>query len=350
MTRRGRASPWARSLQRSLQRSFSALTRSALRAGTQAVRTAAKKTVKRASKAAAAKRTLPVGPGRWVTGVALAAGGARRYRLYVPPGVAPGPRAAASVPLVVMLHGCGQDAASFARSTRIHRLAAREGCFLLFPEQERMAHAQGCWNWFQTRSGRAQGEAGSILAAIDHVLALYPIDASRVAVAGLSAGAGMAALLALHHPERFAAVALHSGIGPSVAHSSASALAAMQGRGKPAAPAGTGVAPLPPLLVIHGGRDHVVAPGNGRAVATWWAAALGARAGAPRDVQRGQRHPYTVTDFKAGASVAVTLVEVPALGHAWSGGAAAQPFSDPHGPDASRMIWSFAARQFRRGG
>ncbi len=35
------------------------------------------------------------------------------------------------------------------------------------------------------------------------------------------------------------------------------------------------------------------------------------------------------------------------LAHAWSGGAAQLPFSDPLGPDASRMAWAFAAAQFR---
>jgi poly(3-hydroxybutyrate) depolymerase len=40
-------------------------------------------------------------------------------------------------------------------------------------------------------------------------------------------------------------------------------------------------------------------------------------------------------------------VLVAGLGHAWSGGAAGQPFSDAQGPDASRMAWAFAARQFR---
>jgi poly(3-hydroxybutyrate) depolymerase len=42
----------------------------------------------------------------------------------------------------------------------------------------------------------------------------------------------------------------------------------------------------------------------------------------------------------------VTHCEVVGLGHAWSGGAARQPYSDPKGPDASRMIWAFLARQF----
>ena len=55
----------------------------------------------------------------------------------------------------------------------------------------------------------------------------------------------------------------------------------------------------------------------------------------------------TVTDFKHRRNTVATLVEVDRLGHAWSGGAAKQPFSDSQGPDASRMAWAFAAKQFR---
>ena len=75
-------------------------------------------------------------------------------------------------------------------------------------------------------------------------------------------------------------------------------------------------------------------------------AALG-RLGMPREVQRGKRYPTTVTDFKCGRRVVATHVEVRQLGHAWSGGAAKQQFSDEKGPDASRMVWAFASRQFR---
>jgi len=55
----------------------------------------------------------------------------------------------------------------------------------------------------------------------------------------------------------------------------------------------------------------------------------------------------SVTDFKRQGATLVSLIEVDKLAHAWSGGAASQPYSDPRGPDASRMVWSFAARQFR---
>lgn len=76
-------------------------------------------------------------------------------------------------------------------------------------------------------------------------------------------------------------------------------------------------------------------------------AAASDKAGPPRTVQRGKRHPMTMTDFKRKGSLVATLVEVGSLGHAWSGGVGGPPFSDVRRPDASRMVWAFAARQFR---
>ncbi len=54
----------------------------------------------------------------------------------------------------------------------------------------------------------------------------------------------------------------------------------------------------------------------------------------------------TVTDFKHQGSTVTTLVEIDRLAHAWSGGASGQPYGDLRGPDASRMVWAFVARQF----
>ena len=105
----------------------------------------------------------------------------------------------------------------------------------------------------------------------------------------------------------------------------------------------------PPLLVIQGSDDHVVAAANARAAASLWAEVAGARASRPRVVQRGQRHAMTVTDFKVRGRTVATLCEVEGLGHAWSGGAASQKYGDSHGPDAARMVWAFAARQFALG-
>ena len=332
MARRRATSAWVKAFNRNL--------RSMARAATR---------LPRAPRAARAKvaRGVATGPGDWLPGLALGPGGARRFRLYRPPDLLPGER----VPLLVMLHGCGQDSAGFAASTRMNALARRERFLVLYPEQDRLANPQRCWNWYDTRSGRAQAEASLILAAIDQVCLLYPADPARIALAGLSAGAGMAALLATREPSRFQAVVMHSGVAPGMADSTATALAAMRGRRVSAqgeAPTDPAAEPWPPLLVIQGGSDPVVSPGNGAAVAQLWADRLGATAGMPRELRRGQRHPMTVTDFKHRSRTLVSLVEVPRLGHAWSGGTASQPYSDARGPDASRMAWAFVLRQFRR--
>lgn len=342
MARRRQKNPWSSAIQRTLR----TMTRSAMRAGSKAVT----QTVTKALRVASAKPTprqrnpakrTPAADANWSTGIAIGPTGARRYRLYKPPGAKRNER----LPLLVMLHGCWQDAQGLAASSQMNRVAARQRFFVLYPEQDRLANAQGCWNWYDTRSGRAQGEAASIDAAIDQVCLAQAIDTQRIALVGISAGAGMAALLATRQPERFRAVAMHSGIAPGVAHSSATALSAMRGRREAALPLAVG-AHLPALLVIHGSADHIVAPSNGADAARHWAARLGAKPGKTRTVQRGARYAATITDYRIGRRLLVTLCEVNRLGHAWSGGAAGRAYSDPQGPDASRMIWAFIDKQF----
>jgi poly(hydroxyalkanoate) depolymerase family esterase len=334
MSKRSLASPWAKAFERSVRR----ITRQSTRAGAQVM--------KEALKPVLARRRPPPGDGAWIAGVAMGAAGVRRYRLYRPPAVKLGER----LPLMVMLHGCGQDANAFAASTRMNRIAERERFLVLYPEQDPLANGQRCWNWFETASGRAYGEAALIMKAVDQACFFHQADRTRVAVAGLSAGGSMAALLGTCYPGRFRAVAMHSGIPPGMAQGRLTALGAMQGHraalAPPMASGGGPAAPLPPLLVIHGDDDRVVSPRNGEAAVRVWADAAGARAATPRRAQRGRRYAATVTDFKCRRHLVATLVQVSRLAHAWSGGAVNHAFSDQLGPDASRMVWRFAARQF----
>ena len=333
MARSIRTSAWTRAFKRSLASMTRKTTRASTRALTQSL------------KPAVTRRRVPTGTGGWISGVAMGAAGARRFWLFRPADLKFGER----LPLLVMLHGCGQDAKGFALSTRMNSIAARERFFVLYPQQDRLANPQGCWNWFDTRSGRAHGEAALIMKAVDQVCLLYPVDRAQVAVAGFSAGASMAALLATRYPGRFKAVVMHSGIPPGTANSALSALGAMQGR-RVTAPLAGAVLPigaaLPPLMVIHGGADRVVAVSNGQAAVAIWASAAGAAAGQGRAVQRGKRYPAQLVDFKRKGTTVATLMQIDDLGHAWSGGAARQPYGDAQGPDASRAAWAFVARQF----
>jgi poly(hydroxyalkanoate) depolymerase family esterase len=341
---------------RSFQRTLRAITRSVVRAGSKAVAQALKPRKSAAAKTSSRKATpgtvkarstarspAPAPSKRAVTGRAPPMRKGSGYQLFVPPGIRRNER----FPLLVMLHGCGQNAEGFAASTRMNQIALRERFLVLYPEQNRLANLQGCWNWHQTRSGQGQGEADAINAKISQVCNMHAVDPQRIAVGGFSAGAGMAALLATRHPERFCALAMHSGVIPGVAHSTAGALAAMRGHGvaQPLAPLATGLH-LPPMLVLQGSMDSIVAPSNGTLAAHSWASVEGAKAGAVRRVQRGTRYPVSVTDYSAQDRLVVTLCDITGLAHAWSGGVASQAFSDPKGPDASRMVWSFVAKQF----
>jgi poly(hydroxyalkanoate) depolymerase family esterase len=333
----------------SFKRTLNAMTRTTMRAGSQAIAKALRATAK------VRKPANPRTPAAadWISGVAIGAGCTRHYRLFKPTGV----RNSERLPLIVMLHGCAQNAEAIAASSRINRIAARERFLVLYPEQNRLSNVQNCWNWYETKSGRAQAEMSAIDAAIEQVCLRHAVDRNRIALAGFSAGAAMAALLAMRHPERYRAIIMHSGVGPGVAHSTATALGAMRGRRINALPYAAGVQ-RPALLVIHGSADHTVAPGNGVEAARAWAASAGAKACTPRIVQRGARYPATVTEYRtehravSGSGIpgktrlVATHCEIAGLGHAWSGGAAGHPFSDPKGPDASRMIWAFVVKQF----
>lgn len=350
MPRRSAASRLVASLTRTFtraaQRNVKTLTRATLRNG--------KKVAKQVQHAVAQQHQPPPGAGDWLSGSAVGPAGVRQYHLFRPAGLVL--QTGEKLPLLVMLHGCGQHGRDFAASTRMNLLAARQRCLVLYPEQDRMAHVQGCWNWFEIRSGKALAEAATLMGMIDQVVLMHAADRQRVAVVGLSAGASMAALLASHYPARFQAVAMHSGVSPGLAYSSATALRAMRGQqgtalaaqavGALQGAAANGMG-LPPLLVIHGEADPVVDVSNARTSAAIWALATGAAPGAERTLQRGKRYAMRVTDYRHQGQIRVSLCQIEGLGHAWSGGPAKLPYSDAAGSDATRLVWNFVARQFK---
>ena len=62
-------------------------------------------------------RKPPPASGEWMAGIAPGPAGARRFHLYVPPGLVL--RSGEKLPLLVMLHGCGQTGRGLAASDLI---------------------------------------------------------------------------------------------------------------------------------------------------------------------------------------------------------------------------------------
>ncbi len=268
------------------------------------------------------------------------------YGLYVPSG---GRRGA--MPLVVMLHGCQQNADEFAQGTRMNLLADQHGFAVLYPEQSRRAHAHGCWHWYEDTERAGRGEAHTVAALVGALVDQHGFDASRVYVAGLSAGAGLASLLALHAPARFAAVALHSGPAFGEAHSGITAMDVMR-RGLRHPPAALvdalvapGTYPGMPALIVHGDGDRVVAPKNADHLAVEFLRlnGLADNHGMLSGAEQIETHEHgaATTDYRREGKSVVRLCHVKGLDHAWSGGDETVPFHAAVGPDASALMWSF---------
>jgi poly(hydroxyalkanoate) depolymerase family esterase len=248
----------------------------------------------------------------------------------------------ASAALVVVLHGCEQDADKIAASTRWNALAEKEGFLVLYPNQQRGLNPYNCWNWFLPLNEAAGwGEPAAIMAAIGAVKSLYSVDASRVYVAGLSAGGATAATLLSCYPDSFAAGAVHSGVAYGLAADVFTAQSVM--KDGPRDRARSGVCDPASfrggVLVVQGSSDAVINPSNAERLAADFAGAGAARtvvAVAPR----GEAYGYRLVDL-AGSGARVREVLVDGLGHAWSGGAPGASATDPRGPDATGLMWSF---------
>ena len=286
-------------------------------------------------------------PSAFTEGVTQFKGDQYPYRLYLPAGPKSADASAATkMPLVVLLHGCKQDALDFATGTEMNGLGDQQQFAVLYPQQISKANAGSCWNWFETENQTRSGEPGMIAALVKKIVAAsydgLSIDPDRIYIAGLSAGGAMATITAGLYPEVFAAVGVHSGLPAGSANSMIGAFSAMR-RGNHA---GEAAANAVPTIVFHGTQDQTVHPDNGEHISASALAAL-KKDGVVLEkteskVSNQAGKPAVRTAYHdANGKAHVEHWQVSQGGHAWFGGAAAGSYTDPQAPSASKAMLAF---------
>lgn len=133
-----------------------------------------------------------------------------------------------SAPLIVVMHGCRQNARTFARESGWIHLADKLHLALAMPEQTQANNLSNCFNWFQPNNiTRDQGEAMSIKQMVDKMKLDHNIDSKRIYVTGLSAGGAMTSVMLATYPDVFAGGAIVAGIPYGCAKNLSDALQCM---------------------------------------------------------------------------------------------------------------------------
>jgi len=281
----------------------------------------------------------------------------RAFRLYLPTRWTLLRRA----PLVMLIHGCKQNAQIIVEGTRIETVADRAGLLLLLPDQKEDANPWRCWNWFDVRTAAGGGEAAILAAQIHAVRRHYRAEQRRVVVAGISSGASIAVVLGLRFPQFVRGVFAHCGIPAGAASSPMTALTvAATGPETDVVAIGDNARRLAgndyrpvPLCVVQGEQDSVVSPRNAEALVCQYLAFNQHPAAPTRPhpalPSADEEHAETMLDgrivttreWRLRGVLLVRYISIAGLGHAWSGGDDRHPYNDPRPPSATELLAAF---------
>lgn len=199
--------------------------------------------------------------------------GALQARYYLPAGLSDG------APLVVVLHGCTQNAAGYDHHSGWSQLADEVGFALLYPEQQRANNPNLCFNWFlPADTARERGEVSSIRQMIETMVVTHGLDRKQIFVTGLSAGGTMAAAMLATYPEVFAGGGIIAGLPFGCARTVPEAFDRMRGHGGPSEQelqllvrkASKHNGQWPRISIWQGSGDHTVASANAESIAAQW--------------------------------------------------------------------------------
>lgn len=300
--------------------------------------------------------------GSWASGTVKNSSGALGYKVWTSSGY----RKEKPVPLILMLHGCMQNAEGLAAISAINDLADKENFLVVYPEQSATSNPLRCWNWFDPKhQSRDVGEPSLLAAVIQDVRSSFSVDGQRVFAVGVSAGAAMTVVLGVTYPEIFAGLGVIIGAEYKAGTTVEGGLAAMKVGGPD--PNQQGLLAFQsaqkisgllkkrmPVIAFHGTKDPYLNPVNTDQLIAQWAETNDyLDDGKGNDSVTSERFKetkgsvpdgYSFTKFSYHDRSGRLLMEkwiVDGLGHAWPGSPITNAFADPKGPNATAEMWRF---------
>jgi len=203
------------------------------------------------------------------------------------------------VPLLLVLHGSGQTAASLSFAGGFNKLADSLGFMIIYPDQPFYNNLLTAFSFYiPGKMKKDQGETASIRNMIEYMENNYKIDHDRIFITGMSAGGAMANVMLNAYPDVFAAGALFA--APSILHA--------------------GVNPdrgfTPRIAVIHGENDLTVHPKNSDHIVKQWQEYLEIETTEPVVTANYLGHPLlTLTDYSNIADKTLLRLDLARTGH-----------------------------------
>jgi poly(hydroxyalkanoate) depolymerase family esterase len=184
-------------------------------------------------------------------------------------------------PLVIVLHGCGQNAQDVATLTGWNKLSDSNKFIVLYPQQKMINNISACFNWFNNKDiENGKGENESIFEMISYMQLHYKIDSTKIFITGLSAGAAMSVVMLATHPSLFKSGAIFAGCAYKLATNPLAAFSVMGGNKKISKDElvknisnqnQSYKGKYPSLIIYQGLNDQIVNHKNAALLITQWA-------------------------------------------------------------------------------
>ncbi|MDP1890524.1 MAG: PHB depolymerase family esterase [Gemmatimonadaceae bacterium] len=249
-------------------------------------------------------------------------------------------RASTPLPVVVVLHGGGGNAANAEQMTGFTRLVERERIFVVYPNGTgRLKNRLLTWNAVHCCGSAMESrvdDVGFIGAMLDALIAQYPVDQRRIYVTGMSNGAMMSHRAGRELPHRIAAIAPVVGAVFGDETPAASPVSAIIFNGLK----DTSVPPQGGLSDGAGRRAWDGTPARPNLDQGGYWARVNSCGSAPTLAERGLVLHWT---YQCPAGRAVELYQLKDNGHAWPGGRPGSRRGDRPSTalDATEVMWNF---------